>query len=401
MRIIDSILFPALGALLRRAERRRTWASLMFGCCVLLLGGSVATGLEPQGGAFHVRPGQGIQEVLDAAAKHDSVKTVKVHEGVYRPDSKRQALLWLNHAHEGIHLEAVGRVTLTAENPDISNPAAASHPAVVNHVVYVGDGVSSNTVIRGFRITGARNFVTEKDTAVMEPRKDVPRNMFFFSDGGGIKVFGRSYPTLLDLEIEGNYTSPCGAGISIQHQGFNERWVHIENCVFRNNRTRVTGAAVDLLHGSAAKIINCLFVGNVSNTGSDIIAEQAGETPFTNSGVLTLFKDSRAWVEGCTFRDNRNGVDDMGGGSVYLRCLFATNVRGGGLVTNTVPYELDLQEGGQVSNCIINGRVIDPKKVIGLRPNVLNGPDPQFDARDVPRAPEYKDVGYRPKNPVR
>ena len=43
----------------------------------------------------------------------------------------------------------------------------------------------------------------------------------------------------------------------------------IENCVFRNNRAQITGAAVDLLPGSSAVISNCLFTGNLANTGSN------------------------------------------------------------------------------------------------------------------------------------
>ena len=100
----------------------------------------------------------------------------------------------------------------------------------------------------------------------MEPDTTVPKNLFFYTDGGAIKIFGRSSPTIQNLEVMDNYASPCGAGISVQHKGFNQNSVSIENCVLVRNRAQVTGAAIDLLEGSAARIINCLFVGNVSNT---------------------------------------------------------------------------------------------------------------------------------------
>src|ERR1043166_703295 len=261
---------------------------------------------------YHVFPGQNIQDALELAAQNRTNKVVRVHAGEYRPDSKHQALIWFNKAHEGIRLEAEGTVTLNAANPQLTNPSDQGFPAIVNHVVYFGDGISSNTLLTGFRITGASNFVTKNLTRQMEPNMTIPKNFFFFSDGGAIKIFGRSYPTIRNVEVVDNYSSPCGAGISVQHQGFNQTPVRIENCVFRRNRAQVTGAAIDLLAGSSAWIINCLFVGNVSNTGEDVVAKQSGERPFVNSGVVTIFQNSRAIVSNCTFTENRNGVDDMG-----------------------------------------------------------------------------------------
>ena len=67
-----------------------------------------------------VYPGNDIQAVLDAVAKDTGQKHVKVHAGVYRPRQHGQALIWLNERHDGITLEAVGEVILTAANPDIA-----------------------------------------------------------------------------------------------------------------------------------------------------------------------------------------------------------------------------------------------------------------------------------------
>ena len=68
-------------------------------------------------------------------------------------------------------------------------------------MVYFGDGVESNTVLKGFRITGANAYVTDKFMKQLEPNESVPKNSFFLTDGGGIKIFGRSYPVLEDLEV--------------------------------------------------------------------------------------------------------------------------------------------------------------------------------------------------------
>jgi hypothetical protein len=231
-------------------------------------------------------------------------------------------------------------------------------------------------------------------THQLEPDTSVPKNLFFYTDGGGIKIFGRSYPTIQNVEVVDNYSSPCGAGISVQHKGFNTNMVTIENCVFLRNRAQVTGAAIDLLEGSAARIVNCLFVGNASNLGIDVVAKHSGEPAFTNSGVLTIFQNSRALVKNCTFTGNRNAVDDMGGSSSYLNCIFADNALSQGL-PGTTRYELDLPAGANVKDCLIRGPVRDPRDCVSKKDNVLNGSPPRFDKEYSPAAPDYSDAGYR------
>jgi len=345
---------------------------------------------------YHVFAGDKIQDALELAARNTTNKIVKVHAGEYRPESKRQALIWFNKEHNGIRLEAAGPVTLTAANPELSSPSDPGFPAVVNHVVYFGDGVSSNTVIKGFRLTGANSFLTREGTREMEPNATIAKNFFFFADGGAIKIFGRSYPAIQNLEVVDNFTSPCGAGISVQHQGFNQSWVLIENCVFLRNRTQVTGAAIDLLAGSAARILNCLFVGNVSNTGTDVVAKNSGERPFVNSGVVTIFQNSRAEVGHCTFTGNRNGVDDMGGASIYTDCIFFDNKLESGL-KGLPRYELAVNGGvKEVSGCFINGVVHDVGHLVSFEKNMLKAPDPKFDTHFVPASADYKNAGYRP-----
>jgi hypothetical protein len=345
---------------------------------------------------YHVFPGDEIQDALQLASSNKTNKTVWVHEGDYFPSSKRQALIWLNKRHDGIHLQAQGKVTLSAANPQLATPSEAGYPAVVNHVVYFGDGISSNTVLSGFRITGANGFMTKKLTRQIEPNTTVPKNLFFLTDGGAIKVFGRSYPVIKNIQVVNNYTTPCGAGISVQHQGFNDKMVLIQNCIFQGNRTQVTGAALDLLEGSAAHIVNCLFVENVSNTGEDIIAKRAGEPLFTNNGVLTVFQNSWAIVEQSTFTGNRNGVDDLGGKSSYQNCIFSDNVLDAGLKGQS-RYELNINEGAKVTGCFIRGSVLGSSHSLSKEQNSLNPPPPEFDKNFVPQSAVYKGAGYRPE----
>src|SRR6187401_3307805 len=190
------------------SRRGRDWLTyfVLLGICL----NSGAIELRPDG--YHALPGDNIQDAIELAGKNPTNKVVKVHSGTYRPRAKRQALIWLNRAHDGVKLEGVGEVTLSAANADLSSAAHRAHPAVVNHVVYFGDGISSNTLLRGFRITGANAYVTDKFLQQMEPNESVPKNSFFLTDGGAIKIFGRSYAVLADLEIVANYTTPCGGG---------------------------------------------------------------------------------------------------------------------------------------------------------------------------------------------
>jgi hypothetical protein len=364
---------------------------LWSGLLILPLEGAITLSND----GYHVFPGDNIQDALQQAAGNRTNKTVKVHAGEFRPEGRRQALIWFNRMHDGIRLEAVGVVILTAANPQLALPSERGFPAVVNHVVYFGDGISSNTVLKGFRITGANGFVTKEGTREMEPNRTIPRNYFFYSDGGAIKVFGRSYPTIRNVEIVDNFTSPCGAGISVQHQGFKEDSVLIENCVFRRNRAQGTGAAVDLLAGSATRMINCLFVGNVSNTGEDVVAKTSGERPFANNGIVTIFWNSHAVVANCTFTGNRNGVDDMGGASRYSNCIFVDNQLDTGL-KGFSRYELAVNAGAKVSGSIFNGTIHDIRQNVSATENVLHAPPARFNQDYVPEAPEYKQAGYRP-----
>jgi hypothetical protein len=375
-----------------------------------------------QEGAFHVRPPGDIQGAIELAAQDPTTKRVVVHAGTYRPNRKGQALIWLNHRHDGLVIEARGEVILTAQNREIADPAAESFPAVVNHVVYFGDGISRRTVLRGFTITGANNFVTDLGgPKALEPNFDelrktegFYRDLFFFTDGGAIKIFGRSYPVIDGVQCVDNFSSPCAGGISIEHRGLKENSALLTNCIFRGNRALVTGSAVDLLPGSSAEIKNCLFVGNISNSGESyhvskgninwtnilpLIATTLRYQPQHGSGALTVFPNSRVRVERCTFTANFNGADDKGFESVYERCIFWRNAASGGLRKGG-RYEMDLARSTVVRNCFLNGNILDLANAIDPRGNHLECPDPEFDGQYNPRNAAFVDVGWRPANVV-
>jgi len=395
----------------RRLQRLRLEGPLAAGLTLIASAVGLASSVAPElgrdttgsrfvEGSYHVYPGEEIQEVLELAASDPDHKTVWVHPGTYRPARPGQALIWFNRRHDGITLAAKGRVVLTAANPEVADPVASSFPAVVNHVVYFGDGVSPATRLIGFEITGANNFVidneqigsVEGEAALPELEKD----SFFYSDGGGIKIFGRSYPILERLTVHHNYTSPCGGGVSVEHRGFNKKAVTFRDSIFRDNRTQITGAAIDLLPGSAAIIENCLFVGNVANTGPDFLSMQGDEyQKESGSGALTVFAGSNVWVRNSTFTGNWNGVDDKGVGNIYTDSIFWRNDAKGGISPGP-RYELDILDGSNVRGCLIQGEVSDARGTISDTHNDLSAPDPDFDAAFIPRNSSYERVGYRP-----
>jgi hypothetical protein len=346
---------------------------------------------------YHVYPNGRIQDALEAAAADRVNKTVYVHAGTYRPAAKAQALIWFNARHDGITLEAVGEVILTAANPGIADSKAPSYPAVVNHVVYFGDGISRKTVFRGFKVTGANNFTTGSGEKSPIEADEIRKTVFFYTDGGGIKIYARSYPTIENVEIYDNYASPCGGGVSVEHLGQSQQSVLFRNCVFRNNRTQTTGSALDLLHGSAATVENCLFVGNVANMGVDVVGLLTGGEfhPENGSGAITVFADSKLMMSRSTLTGNWSGVDDAGRGSTYVDSIFWKNTLAGGISPGK-RYEIDIEDGTGVRGSFIHGEINDLRGTIKKELNTFDPPDPRFDAQFVPQATEYGTAGYRP-----
>ena len=379
-------------------QQRRSFLRALAAACVLPVSGYASQDkavadrpvrLDAAARAYRVQPGGSIQAALEAAAKDPVNKIVYVHAGTYRA-AHGQALIWFNRRHDGITLEAVGEVVLTAANPAIADNKAPSFPAVVNHVVYFGDGISTKTVLRGFRVTGANNYTTGTGERSPIESDDVRKTPFFYLDGGGIKIYARAYPTIERVEVVGNYTSPCGAGVSVEHLGRPLDAAVFRDCIFRDNRTQVTGAAFDLLHGSRATLDNCLFVGNIANLGVDYVGLLTGGEyhPEHGSGAMTVFEGSRAEVSRCTFTGNWAGVDDNGTGSTYVKSIFWNNTLKGGISTGA-RYEIDITSGGGVRESFIHGETNDLRGTIDRAVNTFDPPDPRFDAQFVPQAPGY------------
>ena len=188
-----------------------------------------------------------------------------------------------------------------------------------------------------------------------------------------------------------------GAGISIEHRGFTDERVTIRNCVFKNNRTPLTGSALDLLdheYGSAVFVENCLFVGNLSNCSLDERSTQLGSwKPESGHGAVSAFAFSEAEFRRCTFVNNRNGIDDLSQSGNYTDCIFWNNKAAGGWPKGN-RYEIDVANPKNVQGCFIssNSYSIDPTT------NMLEASNPQFDEHLNPQNSAYAHVGFRTAN---
>lgn len=376
-------------------------ASLAFTGCGSGKKASTEKKLLPESdSAYHVREGEDIQAALNAAAADPDNKTVKVHEGTYFPRQSGQAFIYLNKKHDGIRLEAVGKVTLTAANPKVGIVTSRSYPAIVNHVVYFGNGISSDTVIDGFEITGANGHMVKEGVDIIEPElpESLKPTLFFFSDGGAIKIYGDSCPQLLNLRIHKNEVRICGGGVSVDQHGMSDEPVLIKNCIFTENRCPATGSAIDVLQDSKAKIDNCLFVGNIGNYGMDEIAEtfKLSYNAENGCGAMTVFPESTVNVTNCTFTENWSGIDDKGINSRYSNCILWKNDKNDGSRLGE-PFELDLHDSATVTDCFVFGVVADLQKNIDKSKNNFEEIDPQFDDQYVPQSKAHQDVGYRPQ----
>lgn len=351
-------------------------------------------------GAYHVYEGGDIQAAIEAAAADPKNKVVKVHEGTYFPSKPGQAFIWLNRKHDGVRMQAVGKVILTAENAKKAIVTSRSYPAIVNHVVYLGNGLTSKTVIDGFEITGANGRMGQDGVEIIEPEmpESLQTTLFFFSDGGAVKVFGDSSPQLLNLKVYKNEVRICGAGISVDQHGLCENPVLIRNCQFFDNKCPATGSAIDVLQDSKAKIENCLFTRNIGNYGMAEIAKSFGLSYNSKHGcgALTVFPKSTATVSRCTFTQNWNGVDDKGINSRYENCIFWKNDKSDGSRTGQ-PYELDVNDSSEVIGCYINGVINDLQNQIDPQKNFIEKTDPNFDEQFIPQSKKFQKVGYRPK----
>lgn len=345
-------------------------------------------------GPVYVEPGDDLQAALNRAATATTDRRLVLRSGEYRIEGPSYCLLAVTAKHDGVTIEGESGAVLSARSSADPNTAA------VAHVIYCGDGLTSATMIRHLVVTGAKGLATNANLPVEEYGRraaSLSRGLFYFMDGGAVKVYGQSAPTFEAVVFENNETNLCGGAVSIEQQGFRTHPVTFRNCRFLRNRCPGTGSAVDVLEGGAASFENCLFAHNVANYGMDQIAREYGLTynEKHGTGALTVFPKSDVTVVKCTFTANWNGADDRGQQSQFQDCIFAANNATDGSRPGH-PYELDILNAAGVRGCYFFSEHADLRGTISPQNNQLNAPDPEFDDDYIPQNPMYRKVGFRP-----
>ena len=205
----------------------------------------------PDAPGHHVRPGDSIQQALEKLRVIPSTRRCSSMPG---PTGPRRRVRPSSGSTAARRHHAAGRRRCGADGGKSADcrqrrpqPSGRRQPRGLFRRRHLAeDGLAR------LQITGANNFTTGSGERSPIESDDVRKTLFFYSDGGGIKIYARSYPTIEQVEVYGNYTSPCGGGVSVEHLDQVQEAATFRNCVFRNNRTQTTGSAVDLLHGSRA-----------------------------------------------------------------------------------------------------------------------------------------------------
>ena len=111
-------------------------------------------------------------------------------------------------------------------------------------------------------------------------------SIYRYVDGGGVVALAGAEVAFDQVHFVANRGPVCGAAVS--NQGAR---LTFDNCYFVENLTGDTGAAIDnLVPGSQIEVQQCRFEGNLSTPGF---------------GVISLFPDTFAQIEGCSFYLNR------------------------------------------------------------------------------------------------
>jgi hypothetical protein len=193
-------------------------------------------------------------------------KAVYVHAGTYRPSAPGQALIWFNARHDGVTLEAVGDVTLTAANPRSPTSRRPASRRRQSRRLLRRRHLAATTVLRGFKITGANNYTTGTGDRSPIESDDIRKTTFFYRRW-------RRHQDLRALLSDdrarrgASATTParaaraCPWNTSASRRTPPSSALHLPQQPDADHRL-----GVDILHGSRATIDNCLFTGNIANS---------------------------------------------------------------------------------------------------------------------------------------
>ncbi len=308
-----------------------------------------------------------LQDALNSASYGD---TIRVAEGVYRPDADTVNPSGSGHRDatfrliDGVGLEG-GYAGFGQPDPDArdielyetvlsgdlnGNDVQVADPldlldettrAENSYHVVTCTGTNETTVLEGFTITGghangssphnAGGGLFIDGNANAEVDQCVVRGNAAAERAGGIYV-SNSSPTITDCRFEGNHGGLFGGGVCALNAS-----PIISECSFSHNYTRWNGAGITLDNCSST-VANCRFYANSSARGAGLF------TWYSQDDILNCeFYDNDAGVQGgameCSYSDPS-----------IVNCTFSNNHaanNGGGLFTYS--------SRSTVTNCIFWG----------------------------------------------
>ena len=278
-------------------------------CAVLMfstMGVAQATWLVP--GSFST-----ITEAVNASSDGD---VIYVYPGVYSENIR-------------VGGKAVSIISTEGPTATVIDGSTQTLGAAYGSTINVIDGEGSDTVIRGFTVTGGVG-------------SQVAAPGFYF--GGGILCF-RSAPTISDCHFLSNINPGAGNGGGLAVIEVAE--IAVANCSFEGNSTGGHGGGVYILDASAS-FDSCTFTDNTAlNRGGAVHAERRG-------GVLAIVDFTE-----CDFTSNSATLG--GGGAQFSvhkvtldRCRVVGNDTlglGGGMALFDGTYVID--------NCWIEGNTAE------------------------------------------
>lgn len=154
---------------------------------------------------------------------------------------------------------------------------------------------------------------------------------------GGAMANYNSSPLLRSCSFLGNWTDYSSGGAIYN----NESNLTLENCTFRNNKSKSSGGAI-FLSGGNSNLTDCIFDENVANSGGGGMCVGGGLATLTN----------------CTFRMNTaaegGGIKSNFRNSLTLKkCIFIGNkAREGGAIENSGAWYNDPNSVTLIADCV-------------------------------------------------
>ncbi len=170
--------------------------------------------------------------------------------------------------HTEVNILVNKNLTIVGQGADVTTvQAAASTDLATNRVFYISEGISA--VIEDITIThgkgssygggifNAGNLLINR--CIITDNK-VNTSTESLEGGGGL--FNSGILTIKYSEISNNYSDWHGGGIWMEDEDNEEAELYIENCIFENNSSNRSGAALGSSYGAIIDIKNTLIVNN-------------------------------------------------------------------------------------------------------------------------------------------